>query len=95
MRYGLDFVRDIAQTDVITSAVWSLSVLSGTDPTPNSHLIGPPALATPTGTTRQTATVQRIGGLLGDVLYTVSAVVGTAEGDTVELFTHIQGITRE
>jgi|SRR5215475_345578 len=95
MRYGLDFVRDIAQTDIITSAVWNLSVLSGTDPTPNSHLVGAPALATPAGTTRQTATVQRIAGLLPNVLYTASAVVGTAQGDIVELFTHIQGITRE
>src|SRR5262245_62826106 len=97
-RFGLDFVRDLQAGDTITSAAWTLSVTpgsNGTDPNPMSHLVGSPALATPAGTTRQTATVQRISGLLPDVRYTARAVVGTAQGDTVTLYSHITSVPEE
>ena len=74
--YQIDFVDDIGPVDTITAAVWTLIVAPGTngnDPTPAMHLMGPPTLYTPAGTTRQTATQQQISGLLPDVLYKVAA----------------------
>ena len=39
----------------------------------------------------QTATMQRIAGLLPDVKYTVRAVVKTTTDNTLSLWSHIQG----
>ena len=91
LEYGLDFVNDIPEGDSLTAATWELMVRSGVDPTPNSHLVGVPTLVTPDGTTTQTATTQRISGLLPDVTYTVRVVVTTSAADTVSLWTHVQG----
>ena len=89
--YGLDFVNDLAEGESVTAAVWELTVREGEDPNPGSHLVGPPVLVTPTGTTVQTATMQRIKGLLPDVRYTVRAVVLTSASNTLSLWSHIQG----
>lgn len=75
----------------MTSAVWTLTVIQGVDANPNSHLNGAPTLVTPAGTTRQTATQQRIEGLLPDVTYTARVVVVTSLNETVSLWSHIQG----
>lgn len=89
--YGLDFAGDLGPSEHITSATWTLIVRMGADPTPEDHLIGGPTLSTPTGTTVQSATTQRIAGLLPDVTYTARAVVGTNQGNTLSLWSHIQG----
>ena len=89
--YGLDFVNDLQEGESITEAVWELTVREGADPFPSSHLIGDPILVTPTGTTVQTATMQRIEGLLPDVRYTVRAVVMTSLDNKLSLWSHVQG----
>lgn len=63
----------------------------GADPVPMSHLVGDAMLVTPEGTTVQTATKQRIAGLLPDVRYTVRAVATTSTGNTLSLWSHVQG----
>ena len=88
---GLDFVMDISEDEVVTAAVWELEVREGVDPAPMSHLIGSPVLVTPDGTGMQTATKQRVAGLLPDVTYTVRAIVTTDKGNTVSLWSHIRG----
>jgi hypothetical protein len=93
--YGLDFVNDLDEGETLVSAAWYLTVVQGTDPTPNSHLVGVAELVTPEGTSAQTATQQRISGLLPDVTYAVQAVVTTSEGNTKALFSHIQGVDVE
>jgi hypothetical protein len=90
-QYGLDLVNDISEGETLTAAAWELIVREGVDPDPNSHLVGSPALVTPDGTTAQTATTQRIAGLLPDVLYTVRAIATTSLGNTVSVWTHISG----
>lgn len=84
-------MNDLVDGETLTETVWDLTVREGDDPDPNSHLIDAPALVTPEGTTAQTATIQRIAGLLPDVRYTVRAVVKTSLGNTLSLWTHIQG----
>lgn len=91
LEYTLDFVNDIPEGDTLTAAVWQLLVRRGTDPNPGSHLVGPATLVTPEGTTVQTATAQRIAGVLPDVLYTVKVTVTTSKGNTVSNFTHLAG----
>jgi hypothetical protein len=88
---GLDFVPDLKEGETLTTAIWSLEVRYGTDPAPNSHLVGATALVTPDGTSAQTATTQRIAGLLPDVTYTVRVVATTSRGNTVSLWSHIPG----
>jgi hypothetical protein len=89
--YGLDFVNDVVEDEILTGAVWELVVRHGIDPAPNSHLVGTPQLVVPNGTGAQTATTQRIAGLLPDVTYTVRAVVTTSMGNTFSLWSHISG----
>lgn len=89
--FGFDFVNDMGPTDTLTSTTWTLAVLRGTDANPASHLIGAATLVTPDGTLFQTATQQRIAGLLPDVMYSVKAVCGTSAGDTLSLWSHIVG----
>jgi len=89
--YGLDFVIDLSEDEVLTEAAWEISVRHGVDPAPMSHLIGDPELVVPGGATRQTATTQRIAGLLPDVTYTVRAIVKTSAGNTYSLWSHVSG----
>lgn len=84
-------MNDLVEGETLTLAIWDLSVREGVDPDPGSHLIEAPALVTPDGTTAQTATMQRIAGLLPDVRYTVRAVVTTSLGNKLSLWSHIQG----
>ena len=87
----LDFVNDLDAGETLTSATWFLTVIQGVDATPSTHLSGAATLVTPAGTTRQTATQQRIAGLLPDVTYTARAVAVTSLGNTKSLWAHIQG----
>src|SRR5215467_8853344 len=87
----LDFVNDILDGESVTAATWKLEVRTGQDPDPESHLVGNPILVTPEGTTTQTATSQRIAGILPDVLYRVQAIVTTDKGNTVSLWSHVAG----
>jgi hypothetical protein len=88
---GLDFVNDVSEGEALTAVVWSLEVRTGVDPAPMSHLIGPAILTTPDGTGVQTATKQRVAGILPDVLYRVTAVATTDKGNTVSLWSHVSG----
>lgn len=89
--FGLDFVNDLIAGEILTGATWTLTVIQGVDATPNTHLSGTPTLVTPAGTSRLTATEQRISGLLPNVTYTAQAVVTTSNGNTKSLWSHIRG----
>jgi hypothetical protein len=89
--YGLDFVNDLSEGESLIEAIWELIVRSGADPDPSLHLDGEPMLVTPEGTDTQTATTQRITGLLPDVTYTVRAVVKTSLDNKLQLWTHVAG----
>jgi len=83
--FGIDFVDDFNSTETILSATWSLTVKTGTDATPSSHLIGISSLQ------GRTQTSQRISGLVAGVTYIVKCVATTNQGNTYVLYTHIYG----
>ena len=80
--YGLDFVNDIPPLDSIATATTYLTVFSGVDATPSSHLVGSPQV-------NATVVSQRISGLLAGVTYILQAVAVTADGDTFSLYSRI------
>lgn len=88
---GFDFVNDIGEEDTIASAVWTVTVIRGTDSNPSNLLQGPPRLVTPNGSTLQTATVQQIGSVLPDVTYALEALATTTLGEVVSLYSHVRG----
>src|SRR5262245_32543247 len=89
--YGFDFVNDLTDGETLTLAIWELTVREGNDPSPMSHLVGDPVLVTPAGTTIQSATKQRIAGILPNVTYTVRAMATTNLGNTLSLWSHVSG----
>jgi hypothetical protein len=89
--YGFDFVNDLAENEALASVVWELLVRKGVDPNPSAHLVGAPFLVVPDGTSVQTATTQRIAGLLPNVVYTVRAVATTNTGNIKTLWSHARG----
>ena len=80
--YGLDFVNDLPVGDSITGGVVNLTLYSGTDPSPSSHLAGGFSV-------NGTAVVQRIRGLIAGNIYTFNVVVSTQQGNNISLFAHI------
>lgn len=78
-----DFVNDIKTVGVtVASAVWSVSVSTGYDPSPSSRLISTPANS-------GTQTSQFFGNALAGVKYLVAAVATMSDGSIMELFSHV------
>jgi len=81
--YGFDYTNDLATGDTISSvSSVSLTVQTGTDSNPSSHLVGSPSIVTPVVT-------QRISGLLAGVTYILQIVVNTTQGDTLSDWSRI------
>ncbi len=80
--YGIDFVNDLADGDSIVSATVSLTLKSGNDPNPSSHL-GSSAFIV------GTIVEVRIMGLLAGNVYTLQIVVATTLNDRVSLWANI------
>lgn len=92
--FGFDFVNDLeggGSAETLTSTTWTIAVLVGTDAAVATRLVGAATLVTPNGSLFQTATQQRVAGLLPNVTYVLKAVVGTTLGNTLNLWTHIVG----
>ena len=89
----LDFVNDMDSGETVTSSIWTLIVVAGIDPNPNSHLEGPSMPAVPKDGSLQTATIQRVGGILPGVTYVTHAQVVTSLGNTRNLYSHIRGVS--
>lgn len=83
--YGFDFVNDFQSGETISTATWTITVRSGTDPSPSSKLIGSPAI------TGDTTTYQRVAGLLPNVVYVLKCLVTTNQGNSRALHTHVFG----
>ena len=81
--FTLDFVNDLTDGDSIVSAAVTLTVNEGVDATPSSRLNGTYGV---TGT----KVMQRLTGLLSGVLYCLSITITTANGNDIELNSHVQ-----
>lgn len=84
--FGLDFVNDLPTGDSLTSVVFTIAVVSGTDATPSSRLDGSPGIS---GTTA----IQRISDLLPNVNYVLVAIAETALGNTLILYSRVRCMT--
>lgn len=83
--YTFDFVRDLADGEVIINATWYCTVAAdseGTDEAAADHV----AIAAEYIGTK---TMQHISGLVADVKYVLQAVVETDQGNTVSLWSHV------
>ncbi len=80
--YGIDFVNDLADGDSIASANVLLTLKSGDDPDPSSHL-GSSAFVL------GTIVEARIMGLIAGNVYTLQIVAATTLGDRVSLWANI------
>lgn len=80
--YTFDFSNDFATSETISSATWSISVVSGTDASASSRLVGSPS-------NTSTKSSQRVTGLQDGVTYLLRAVVITSAGNTISLYSHV------
>ena len=78
---GMDFTDRLAQTsDTLTGMpTVTASVFSGTDPSPQSILVGSPSLSS-----NNMQILQRISGGIPGNAYILSFKCGTAQGNTIE-----------
>jgi hypothetical protein len=87
--YSLDFVRDVASTEIINSATAVLEVdTEHSDPgfvdgSPASHMQGGPII-------NGTIVSQRLSGLLSGGVYLLRMIANTSQGNAPELFTHVR-----
>lgn len=91
--FGLDFVNDLEPNEILTTSIWTIAVVAGVDINANDRLEGPPKVVAPTGSSLNTSSIQRIGGLLPGTTYRVKAVAITSDGNTKTLWSHIRGIS--
>jgi hypothetical protein len=82
--YSLSFADWLASGETITSPSWSIQVVSGYDPDPNSRLIGQPSIDS-TGTISS----QLAGNMIAGVEYRLTCVATTSLGQIVPLYSHV------
>jgi len=81
---GFDFTSQLATGETITGApTVTISVVSGVDTNPSSHLIGSPSVS-------GNIVSQVIGTLVGGVVYNLVATISTNSGGTRTLNAHLQ-----
>lgn len=80
--YAIDFVNDLPTGSTIAGATVALTVQTGSDPSPSSHLIGGYFVV-------GTVVSQQISGLLAGNVYTLQIVITTSGGGSISLWAHI------
>lgn len=83
--YTFDFVRDLADGELIISAVWYCTVAADSEEADENAADHVAIAAEVLGT----KTMQHISGLVAGVKYVLQAVVETDRGNTVSLWSHV------
>jgi hypothetical protein len=73
--FTFDFSEVLVSGETIIGANCSVSVMNGTDPTPNNILISSPLVSTPT-------VAQRIDNGVADTVYRIAMTIDTSAGNT-------------
>ncbi len=78
---GMDFSSrlDLTSDTLTGSPTVTVSVLQGTDPSPQSILVGSPSIST-----NSMQVLQRVSGGVPGTAYILSFKCGTAQGNTIE-----------
>lgn len=84
--YTFDFVRDLADGELIISAVWYCTVAADSEAT-DAGAADHVAIAADFAGTK---TMQHVSGLVAGVKYVLQAVIGTDRGNTVSLWSHVK-----
>lgn len=84
--YSFDFSRDLGANETISTAVWSIAVVVGTDANAANRLSGAPVNS-------GQITSQRVAGLLAGVVYQLRARVTTSAGNIVSLWSNVRTLT--
>src|SRR5690242_6777600 len=80
--FAFNFVRDLAAGEQLSTTTWTISLIAGKDPDPNSHLIGQPRV-------QGTMSVQKIGGLMPGCRYLLVATVVTDKDNSKVMYSHV------
>lgn len=80
--FAFDFRKDLSSDEVVVSALFSLTIIDGTDSSAATRLVGP---ATVSGTLAR----QRVAGLLAGNTYRLEALVVTNQGNTKTLWARV------
>ena len=70
--------------EIVTSVTFQISVITGTDPTPTSRLLGSPVIE-PGGL----IVTQKVGTLQPGVVYEIGATAVTSEAQTLTPYCHL------
>ncbi|HVM78853.1 MAG TPA: hypothetical protein VMU06_07525 [Stellaceae bacterium] len=82
-----DFAPGLSSGVIVNRVVAvSCAVVSGTDPNPQSRVLGPPSIvASPTTGAAKVAVEQLVGNMLAGVLYQLQAVVSCSDNQQLSL----------
>jgi hypothetical protein len=83
--YTIQFDNDLPTGEFVNGVTVTMTLFDGTDPNPNSHLIGSPQI-TPNLAGVNTWVLQRVGGLLAGNIYSINMVATSNQGFTMELY---------
>jgi hypothetical protein len=76
--YGFDLKRNLSPAEIISGAVFTLTLIEGTDADPPSRVLGPAAVS-------GTKVWQRLAALQPGASYILEAVVVTSLGNIISL----------
>ena len=80
--YAFDFLTVLATGEVILTATFAVSVISGTDPLASTRKVGITII-------NGTVVAQMVGPLLAGCTYLLQATVTTSLGQTLDLYSHV------
>jgi hypothetical protein len=85
-----DYGLILASGATVTSANVTCAVVSGTDPSPSSRVVGSSSNTTSLQTGAANAAVsQLVGGMVAGVTYRLQCVAATSDGQQLSLWTHL------
>jgi len=83
---SFDFSGELGDCDSVTSATWSISVVTGTDASAATRLSGDPTITCGSKVTQRHTTLQ------DGVRYRTQCTATTRNGETLILYSHVRGI---
>ena len=87
--YKFDYTAILGLSETIASAVWTCSVVTGTDPAAASHISGSASVIPGKYGAASAATQQLVSGLVPGVQYRLQSMATTSLGQSLSLWSHV------
>ena len=84
--FTIDFVNDLPEDDEINTVTFAIAVVTGTDASASTRLIGSPTIL-------DTTVLHRVGDCVANVVYRLTATVTTTHSNTLKLYSHINCVS--